>query len=738
MSEGEYSTRDADIDLGRLFGALWRDKLRIALGAFLLAVAAYALLSLATPKYQSDARVLIEASESVFTRPDRSQGESGEASVLDQEGVASQVEILTSSDLLLKVAADLELSTNEEFNDTLSMSSLKAGLVALGLVDDPSGVAADKRVLDNVRDRLEVFAVPDSRVIVIEFRSSDKEMAARFPNALAETYLTLESRAELENTGAAAAYLAGEIQELQGSVRDAEAAVAAFRASSDLLVGQNDSILATQQLAELASELSRVKAERSSAEARARTVRAALDRGASIDALPEVVESALIARLREREIALKAEIADLSTTLLAGHPRIQSLQSQAAGLSRQIQVEARKILVGLQNGAEIARQRETELIADLNELKAASAAASGRAVELNALEREADAQRALLESYLVRFREARSRDEGQYAPANARLISRAIVPSEPVFPRMVPMVGAALFVSLVLMTLATLLRELFSGRAFVPAPRPVAAGPAAAAGIVTADRGGDAAEPEPEPQPQPQTEWIPQPDTVPPLVVLETGDADDETPEAPAGDGDESFSVGALVDTLVDSGADRAIIVSPEGDVGASASVAVARALADNDLRAILIDLTGAGAASRLMMEDPDCPGITDLLCASSSYSDVIYPDARSNAHIIPTGTAEAARAMRAADRLPIILDALVSAYDIVIVECGPTNAAGLKRLAGAGAQVVLSVVDPASPEIVETADDLVGGGYDDLMLVLAEAAGIDPPDPQPHRAMAR
>ena len=733
MSRSDYTTQDADIDLGRLFGALWRDKLRILLGALLLTAVVFVLLSLVTPKYQSDARVLIETSESIFTRPDRNQAEPGEASLLDQEGVASQVEILTSTDLLMQVAEDLELARNEEFNDALSMSSLKAGLVALGLISDPAEIAVEKRVLDSVRDRLEVFAVPDSRVIVIEFRSSDKELAARFANALAEAYLALESRAELENTGAAATYLAGEIRELQDSVREAEAAVAAFRASSDLLIGQNDEVLATQQLTELASELSRVKADRSSAEARARTVRVALDSGASIDALPEVVESPLIARLREREIALKAEIAELSTTLLPGHPRIQALRSQTGDLSRQIETEARKILIGLQNQAEIARLRERELNGDLNELKAASASASERSVELNALEREADAQRALLESYLVRFREARSRDEGQYAPANARLISRAVVPSEPAFPRMVPMVGATFFVSLIVMMLATLVRELFSGRAFVPA-----------AGAVTAPAVAAAAE-------KPEAATPAEPPTVVPAPVPEPVAADEPAPRAPAAAvqpepetpqqdeaDDESYSVAALVDTLINTGADRAIIVSPEGDVGAAASVAVVRTLANYNLRAILIDLTGAGAASKLMIEDPDCPGITDLLCASSSYSDVIYPDTVTDAHIIPTGTADQVRAMRAADRLPIILDALVSAYDIVIVECGPTNAAGLKRLAGEGTQVVLSVVDPSAPEIVETADDLVGSGYEDLMLVLAEQIDTDPQDPNPRSAQAR
>ena len=524
MSGADHTTRDADIDLGRLFGALWRDKFRIAFGAVLLTVTAYLLLSQATPTYQSDARVLIENSESVFTRPDRSQTEPGEASLLDQEGVASQVEILTSTDLLMRVADDLQLSRNEEFNDTLSMSALKRGLVALGLADSQPGVASQKRILNAIRGRLDVFPVPDSRVIVIEFQSSDNQMAARFPNVLAETYLALESRADLENTGAAAAYLAGEIEGLQDSVRQAEAAVAAFRASSDLLVGQNDSTLATQQLAELTSELSRVRAARSSADARARTVRAALDGGASIDALPEVVGSALIARLREREIALKAEIADLSTTLLSGHPRIKALQSQAADLTRQITAEARKILVGLQNEAEIARQRENELSADLNVLKAASAAASERAVELNALEREADAQRALLESYLVRFREARSRDEGQYAPANARLISRALVPSEPVFPRMAPMVGATLFVSLVLMMLVTLVRELFSGRAFVPAleaARPEAAARAVAVTEAGAAQEAGSSDPKPGPVPEPEAENEPQPEPVPALEAIE-------------------------------------------------------------------------------------------------------------------------------------------------------------------------------------------------------------------------
>jgi hypothetical protein len=93
---------------------------------------------------------------------------------------------------------------------------------------------------------------------------------------------------------------------------------------------------------------------------------------------------------------------------------------------------------------------------------------------------------------------------------------------------------------------------------------------------------------------------------------------------------------------------------------------------------------------------------------------------------------------MRAVERLPIILEALASAYDIVIVECGPTNAGGLKRLAGEGSQIVLTVVDPAAPEIIETAGNLVDGGFDDLMLVTADGLENGPVGPAPRRAYAR
>jgi len=60
---------------------------------------------------------------------------------------------------------------------------------------------------------------------------------------------------------------------------------------------------------------------------------------------------------------------------------------------------------------------------------------NGQDVQLRALEREAKAQRDLLESYLAKYREATTRGEHRHAPSDGRIISRAIVSNPPAFPK---------------------------------------------------------------------------------------------------------------------------------------------------------------------------------------------------------------------------------------------------------------------------------------------------------------
>jgi Mrp family chromosome partitioning ATPase len=127
--------------------------------------------------------------------------------------------------------------------------------------------------------------------------------------------------------------------------------------------------------------------------------------------------------------------------------------------------------------------------------------------------------------------------------------------------------------------------------------------------------------------------------------------------------------------------------------------------------------------------------GITNLLAGSAQFGDIIHNDVYSDAHVIPTGTGDTAKAARAVERLPMIINALVSAYDMVIVECGPTTARGVKRLVVPGSGLLVSVVDIDHKAALAAMTDLIAAGYDDLILV--SPLGSNSHEPMPDRYVA-
>lgn len=732
MSGAHSAAADIDVDLRQLFASLARHWVRIVAVALIVTGLAFVLAWLATPLYKAETRLLIETRESVYTRPENNGDV--DRPILDEEGVTSQVEVISSTDILKRVADKLDLARLPEFDEALDMGMFGRLLVVTGLKSDPNEVPPEERVLKAMRERLNVYRVEKSRVIVIEFSSQDPKLAAEIPNAIADAYIAVQGAAKIESNSAATDWLAPEIADLSKRVKDAEARVADYRARSDLLMGGNNSVLATQQLSELSTELSRVRAARASAEATAESVRKALAGDGSLDAFPEVLSSNLIQRLREQRVQLKSSIADLSTTLLDNHPRIRALKAQLADLDTQIRNEAQKVLKSLSTEAQTAQMRENQLVSDLNQMKAQSAHAGEQQVELNALEREANAQRQLLESYMTRFREASSRKDRNYLPVDARVFSRAVAPSEPYFPKIGPIVGAAFAASLLMMAIVTLLQELFSGRAMRPAAgarlqrieqvkMPIVHEPlpdgAPEHRPEPAAMETDAAEWPTGPNVPHQPEWLPE----------------WELPEEPARPDIGEIDIEKAAEKLIATGAARAIFVSPEGDEAAASSVLVAREVADAGLRVLLLDLTASGAASTPLLDSRLFPGITNLLASEAQFSDVIHADHYSDCHVIPVGTADPVRAMRAADRLPIIMQSLTTAYDLVVVECGATDAQGIARLIADGAEIFVSVIEP-NDEVVQAAAGLIENGYSGLILV-TPAGHETPGTPIPGRRSA-
>ena len=139
-------------------------------------------------------------------------------------------------------------------------------------------------------------------------------------------------------------------------------------------------------------------------------------------------------------MTLRAQLAEQSSTLLPQHPRIKEMRAQIADLDQQIRSEGERLARSLENDAKVAGARLETLSANLDQLKRQTASTSDQDVQLRALEREAKAQRDLFESYLAKYREATARDSIAAAPADARIISRAVVSNVPYFPKKMPIV----------------------------------------------------------------------------------------------------------------------------------------------------------------------------------------------------------------------------------------------------------------------------------------------------------
>jgi len=696
MSEPHASAADdrVDIDLAAVFGALkralrWLLPLCVAVG-LVLAIA----LQFVAPKYRAESKVLIQTSESIY--PGEARGVEEERALLDTEGVASQVELLMSRDLLRRVAQRLDLASVPEF-EAGSSSLFGDMLVALGLSRDPGRNSREERVLKAFYEKLDVFRVDGSRVISVRFVSEDAELSAEVANALVEEYIDLQSSVKRETTDFAATALEPQIEALRAEVQAAQERVEAFRAEAGLLLGADNQTLDQQQLGEISSELSDARAAQSQAEARANLIRQQLRAGASLDSANDVLNSQLIQRLRERQVELQARIAELSTTLLPNHPQIRAQRSQLADLERQIRAEAEKIAAGLETEASIERDRVASLTATLEDLKTQAARSNEQQIRLRELEREAQVKATQLDQLMTRYREADTRRNAPQLGADARVISKASVPLEPFSPKVFQITAIVTFVVFLLGCMWAVLGAFLSGQAFRPAqsmdagfeaPSAVPAGPSFTARNVPAAGFG--------------YDWGPMAGgAAAGAVATGAGMAAAARPtgaaRADAQPGGEAAAQAPAPAPVPGPLPRRVAVLSVDSDdVAQEVTFRLVRDAAEEGVMPLFLEV-------RPDLGDPEAvPGFAELLEGSASFAGVIYRDAASRAHVIESGRRAIDDDLAQSDRFEMLMDAIDHTYDQVFFDLGliDDSLISAQILAMADQVIVASGGSPAGPEL--------------------------------------
>lgn len=705
---------DADFDLPALGAALWRNKWQILRPTILIALATLAVVMVISPKYLSESRVLVVGRDNIYLRPDADK-DLVDRSVVDPEAVTSQVQLILSRDLASEVIAKLKLGEHREFDPALGGVSLVKGILGFfGVIKNPMSMTPEERVLEAYYDRLSVYAVDKSRVIVIGFLSENPELAARIANDVADAYLQRQQAAKQEQARSAGQWLFGEIESMRKKVADAEAKVEAFRAKSNLLVGPNNTTLSAQQLGDLNAQLAAARTQKADAAARARLIRQMLQSGEPIES-SDILNSELIRRLSEQRVTLRAQLAEQSSSLLDNHPRIKELKAQIADLDKQIRKEAEIMARSLENDSKLADARVESQLATFDQLKGQAATTNEQDIQLRALERDAKSQRDLLESYLAKYREASARDTINSAPPDARVISRATVSNVPAYPKKLPTVLIAALATLVLCSGMVLTRELLAspvgratGKTFgagtaAPVRAPVAAGATIAAaplGRRPAERGSF-------------TERI--------ASVI-------RRPQLP---GIPISAIEEFADNLrreSEDGTQIAVLgVAPGMDTTGTA-IKFARALAD-EARVVLVGLGSGDAALKVNSGDPSAAGLAELAQGRASFGDIITKDRSSGLNLIVSGHEPADRGeLLSAPGMVKNLDALAAAYSHVVIDGGAIGGPDFGRqdmavLAELALHALLLVETLSSAATADAHDRLLEADFGHVTIIVAGRA---------------
>ncbi len=694
-SGGQYT--DSELDLSGLGSALWRKKWRILGPTILIGLLTLIVVQVITPRYQSESRVIVEGRDNIYLRPDADKDTMDRT--VDQEAVTSQAQLILSRDLANEVIAKLKLNQRPEFDPALGGSSpIRSLLSMFGLVRNPMSMTPEERVLEAYYERLTVFPVDKSRVIVIDFLSEDPELAAQVANAIADGYLQLLQKVKQDQARSATQVLAGQVETLRKKVVEAEGKVEAYRARSNLLVGNNNTTLSAQQLGDMTGQLSAARAQKADAEAKAQLIREMLKSGQPIES-SDILNSELIRRLSEQRVTLRAQLAEQSSTLLDNHPRIKELRAQIADLDHQIGNEAATVARSLDNDAKIAGTRVDTLQASLDQLKGQAAVNNEDDVQLRELERDAKSQRDLLESYLAKYREASARDAVNASPADARVISRATISNVPAYPKKLPTVLIAVLTTLIIASGFVLTKELLD----MP-EAPVVARRARPAPAVKEE-------------------------ATPSRVAAALGVLRKKTrPSEP------TYPVSAIDDVAEDlrlngsAGRPVAIFGSAQGLDASWTALKFARLLATSG-SAILVGIGSADAAIRAASFDPDAAGLADLASGEASFRDIITKDRKTSVHLIssgrtPTGRGEILDA-------PVVapsFEALSRSYDFVIVAAGAIVGPELEAIAAIAPHAVLAAGMLTNAGTAAARERLLSAGFEDVTVVVErKAAEFEP-----------
>jgi len=423
----------------------------LATMALILGITLVALLVI-EPRYRATAVMRVDTDDLDLSSDDAA----APTSIRDLElrrahQIETQLQLLNSRSVARRVVRDLALYDDPEFNPSagqpMPTASVAKSRPAAGTKPKPPEVPPQliEKVTDRLQSAVKVDQDGQTSFINVSATSVSPAKAARIANKITSSYIDIQITERRAAQRRVAEALGRRVEELRQQLLATNWSIASYRRSHNIDPGPG-SDANSAQMSRAASELAAARAAR--AEAGARSAGA----GASGQLM-----SPLLATLRAQENATNQRLAQLLTMYGHAHPDVQKAEAELEQVRRGIGAETGRLRQQFSNDASAQGARVGTLASDLGGMRSQSLERGMLSVPLADLERNATATQTVYLSLLSRLKQTLRQSD--LVKADASVASAALLPTQPSFPRTMPMLGAALAASMIIGLIVVLIAE---------------------------------------------------------------------------------------------------------------------------------------------------------------------------------------------------------------------------------------------------------------------------------------
>ena len=431
-----------------------------------IAVAVIATM-LQTPRYTARTTVQINDSVGRVLRNDEDSQSADMGGYDTDRNLKTQTEILKSRGLAQRLVQKLNLASNPAF-----FASQEAAAPPPGAPTEAVKASAAAMLQGN----LSVILPRDSRIITINWESTDPRMSALIANAYANEFIQSNLQRKFDSSSYARNFVSEQLNETKRKVEESERALNDYArqnglirtrdammsgASKDGGGGGGGESVTTTSLLQLNAAMNDATARRIAAEGRWRSF-ASKPLLSTTEVLANGTVQGLLAQRAAAEIALEQERA----RHLDGYPTVQARMSDVASANRQLQQAAANVRDSVRSEYLAAAETETRLAAQVGQLKGETLTEQDRTVRYSLLAREADTNRQLYDGLLQRYKELNA--SAGIALSNISIIDTATPPGGPSSPNLFKNLLVALLVGIGLAAVTVFFKDQFDDSIRVP------------------------------------------------------------------------------------------------------------------------------------------------------------------------------------------------------------------------------------------------------------------------------